>query len=188
MINQSVFFYIVEDTGGTAPGEPKTGLAFGNITTARFARAGAAPVAITPITLASNAAAHSDGGFIEVDAINMPGLYRFDVPDAAFVSGVLRVAVQLVVAGASNALAAPLQIDIPDFDAIADGILDRVDGVETGWTLRETLRVMAAESAGEVSGAATSTVIFRDIADTKTRITATVDASGNRTALVLDNT
>ena len=52
-----------------------------------FTRAGEAPtnaVALTP--LASPNAPHTDYGAIEVDAINSPGLYRVDVPDAAFAS------------------------------------------------------------------------------------------------------
>ncbi len=41
--------------------------------------------------------AHSDGGAVEVDAVNQPGLYRFDFPDAAFAVGA--DAVQLVITG-----------------------------------------------------------------------------------------
>jgi hypothetical protein len=38
----------------------------------------------------------------------------------------------------------------------------------------------------EVSGAAGPTVVFRDLGDSKNRITATVDSAGNRTGIVLD--
>lgn len=58
--------------------------------------------------------------------------------------------------------------------------------LEAGYTAEEMMRVMAAAMAGEVSGAGTSTIVIRDIADTKARITATVDGSGNRTAVTLD--
>lgn len=67
-----------------------------------------------------------------------------------------------------------------------DAIFDRTDGVESGWTLRQALRIMAAALAGELAGAATTTITIRNITDTKARITATVDADGNRTALTLD--
>jgi hypothetical protein len=67
-----------------------------------------------------------------------------------------------------------------------DAILDRANGVETGYTLRQALRLMAAALLGELSGAATTTITIRDMGDTKTRITATVDADGNRSALTLD--
>mgnify|MGYP007100052158 CR=1 FL=1 len=58
--------------------------------------------------------------------------------------------------------------------------------LEAGYTAEEMMRVMSAALAGEVSGAGTSTVTIRDIADTKSRIVATVDGTGNRTALTLD--
>lgn len=115
-VDRSVFFYIVEDQGGTNPGEPKTGLLYTDLTSASYARQGAVRVAITPATLASASAAHADGGFIEVDATNMPGVYRFDPPDAAFATGVDQVVIAVLVAGASNAVARPLNIDITDFD------------------------------------------------------------------------
>ena len=73
-------------------------------------------------------------------------------------------------------------------DAIADALLDRANGVETSWTLRQALRIMLAAAAGKLSGAATTSVAIRDVGDTKNRISATVDADGNRSAVTLDNT
>lgn len=58
--------------------------------------------------------------------------------------------------------------------------------VETGWTMEEMLRITTAVLAGKVSGAGTGTEVFRDINDTKNRVTATVDSSGNRSAITLD--
>lgn len=58
--------------------------------------------------------------------------------------------------------------------------------IESGLTAEEILRLVAAALAGKVSGAETTTVTIRDLGDTKDRIVATVDASGNRTAVVLD--
>lgn len=71
-------------------------------------------------------------------------------------------------------------------DSISDGILDRTAGVETGLTVRQAFRLMSSALFGKASGLATSTAVFRDYADTKARITATVDADGNRSALTLD--
>lgn len=67
-----------------------------------------------------------------------------------------------------------------------DAIFDRANGVETGYTLRQALRLMASALLGELSGAATTTIVIRDMGDSKTRITATVDPDGNRSALSLD--
>jgi hypothetical protein len=58
--------------------------------------------------------------------------------------------------------------------------------VEGTYTAEEILRIMAAALAGKVSGADSSTIHFRDLTDTKDRITATVDAGGNRTAITHD--
>lgn len=53
---------------------------------------------------------------------------------------------------------------------------------------RETLNVVASACAGKLSGAGTGTLTFRDLGDTKARITATVDANNNRTAVTPDGT
>jgi len=113
--NVSVYYYIVQDASATSPGEPVTGLLFSDIETggsASYARQGAARVDLTLITLASASATHADGGFILVDDTNMPGLYRCDYPDAAFASGIDQVFLQIVVASAKNAVAAPILVDI----------------------------------------------------------------------------
>lgn len=58
--------------------------------------------------------------------------------------------------------------------------------IEAGLNLTEAIRLMLAALAGKVSGAETTTITFRNPADTKDRIVATVDASGNRTAVTTD--
>jgi hypothetical protein len=50
------------------------------------------------------------------------------------------------------------------------------------------MRLMLASLAGKLSGAATTTVVVRSATDAKDRITATVDADGNRTAVTHDTT
>ena len=58
--------------------------------------------------------------------------------------------------------------------------------VENGKTVQDFYRIMLAALAGKSSGGGTVTVSFRDDADAKNRIVATVDVDGNRTAVVLD--
>jgi hypothetical protein len=121
--NVTVDVYFVDDDGGTSPGEPTTGLLFSNIETggsASYHRQGAARVDFTLVTVAV-AGVHTDGGFIEIDATNMPGLYRLDVPDAAFLTGVDYVTIQLVEAGGNNTLMRPLLIDLTDVN-LRDGV------------------------------------------------------------------
>jgi hypothetical protein len=69
---------------------------------------------------------------------------------------------------------------------IADAVLD--DAVEGSETLRQAVRLIRAAAAGKLSGAATTEITIRDAADTKARITATVDSDGNRSAVTTDAT
>lgn len=63
------------------------------------------------------------------------------------------------------------------------------DGVvENSKTVRQLFRGMTAALLGKASGLATTTAVYRDNADSKPRITATVDADGNRSAVTLDLT
>lgn len=55
-----------------------------------------------------------------------------------------------------------------------------------GFTYQDIVKLQAAILLGKVSGGGSATETFRDISDTKDRVVATVDASGNRTAITLD--
>jgi hypothetical protein len=70
------------------------------------------------------------------------------------------------------------------FDAVPESVWEyAVDGATTA---EESMRLQNAALAGKASGMATTTATFRDLADSKNRIVATVDADGNRTAVTLD--
>lgn len=70
--------------------------------------------------------------------------------------------------------------------AAVDEIWDEVlEGTVTG---RQFMRIMLAALAGKSAGGGTGSVTFRDNADAKNRISATLDANGNRTAMTLDGT
>lgn len=71
------------------------------------------------------------------------------------------------------------------YNAAADALLDRANALETGITVRLGLRYAAAALAGVLSGAATTSVVILGANVGTTRITATVDASGNRSAISL---
>lgn len=75
--------------------------------------------------------AYSSGGFVEVDATNMPGLYRFDPPDAVFATGVDKAV--LVLKGATGMAPVVLEYQLVDFDP-EDGAglgLSRLDAAIT---------------------------------------------------------
>ncbi len=141
----TVPFYFVDDVGGTAPGEPTTGLLFSDIETggsASYQRQGAARVDFALITLASASAGHADGGFILVDDTEMPGTYRCDIPDAAVAAGVDFVIIYLRAAGAKNTITRPLKIDLTSVDlrdavrggmtSLPNAAADANNGIVTG--------------------------------------------------------
>lgn len=67
---------------------------------------------------------------------------------------------------------------------IADAVWAQV--LENGLNAEQIIRLMTAVLLGKVTGAGTGTERFRDQADTKDRIVATVDSSGNRSAIIED--
>ncbi len=78
---------------------------------------------------------------------------------------------------------------IPTASQNAAGLLDLASAIETGLTMRGAMRLIVAANAGKVSGAETTSVIIRNaVADSKARITATVDSNGNRTVVTTDAT
>lgn len=58
--------------------------------------------------------------------------------------------------------------------------------IEGTLTAERVMRIVLAGLSGILSGAATATIKIRDLANTKDRITATVDADGNRSNVTLD--
>ncbi len=85
-------------------------------------------------------------------------------------------------------LAAIAALSIPTAAQNAAALLDLANGIESSITLRQALRLILAASAGKISGAATTTIVIRNVGDSKDRITATVDADGNRSAVTTDAT
>jgi hypothetical protein len=79
-------------------------------------------------------------------------------------------------------LAAIAGISIPTVSDILAGV------IEGSITLKGALRLAISVLTGKASGGGTTTIVFRDTADTKARITATVDSNGNRTTVTRDIT
>lgn len=77
-----------------------------------------------------------------------------------------------------------------DADALASDAVDELidEVIEGTTTLRQAIRLLLSAAVGKASGLDTTTAVFRDIGDTKNRISATVDEDGNRTAVTLDAT
>ena len=85
-----------------------------------------------------------------------------------------------------DVVADPLALSATERNAIADALLDRTSGIETSVTPRQALRAIAAVTTGVIADANTGTETFKAIGNSgTTRVTVTVDASGNRSAVVL---
>lgn len=120
-------------------------------------------------TAADNAEAFFDGtGYAGTNNV---------IPTVTTVTTVSGLAADSVTASALAADAA---------NEIADALLDRSNGVETSVTPRGALRAMLATTTGVIADAATTTNTFKNPAGATTRVTATVDSSGNRSAITLN--
>lgn len=131
--SQSINIWIQDSSSTTGAG--LTGLAYNTAgLVSYYALPKAAPVAITLATLAAITTAYASGGFKEIDATNMPGWYRLDLPDAALASGRF---VSVHLKGATNMAPLPLEIALTGWD--------NQDGVRGGLT---ALPNAAAAAAG----------------------------------------
>jgi len=99
----------VLDSASTSGGG-KTGIAYNAAGLAcYYARPGSAAAQLALATQTVTGA-HSDGGWVEVDATNLPGVYRLDLSDAVCAVGVRSVVV--LCKGAAGMAPLPLEIDL----------------------------------------------------------------------------
>lgn len=99
----------IQDSSQT-DGRGLTGLVFNSAgLTGSYVRPGAARQAITLATQTVTGA-YSSGGFVQIDATNMPGWYRFDIPDAALATGARSVGI--VLRGATNMAQVNIEIQL----------------------------------------------------------------------------
>src|SRR5258708_6272813 len=106
--SQTINLFVRDSTSSTGAG--LTGLVFNSAgLTAYYALPQAASVQITLATLAAVTSVYSSGGFKEIDATNMPGWYRFDLPNATIASGIFS---SIHLRGAANMAPLPLEIQL----------------------------------------------------------------------------
>ena len=109
--SQSIDIFI-EDSSSTI-GAGLAGLVFNSAGLAAYYRRGATGSA-TVIALATQTVggAYSSGGFVEVQATNMKGVYRLDIPDAVLATGVDFITIDLY--GATNMAPCIVRIELVD--------------------------------------------------------------------------
>lgn len=138
--NTSRTEYVFIQNSSSTTGAGLTGLVFNSAgLTADFVVERGLRTSITLATLASADAAWSSGGFIAVDGTNMPGLYRFDVPNAVFATADKSV---VMLKGATNMAPVVLEYQIVAFNpddsvrlgltALPNAAAGAVGGLPTG--------------------------------------------------------
>lgn len=105
------------------------------------------------------------------------------VPLAANLAGTCSLVVELKGYGAMSADILPFSTLSPE--GLAASLMDNND-IETGYSMREALRLILSSVSGKLSGAGTVTITIRNVPDDKDRIIATVDSNGNRTSVTYD--
>lgn len=127
---------LLQDNSGANPGDPLTGLVFNSASLVCYFREGATST-VTQLTLATQTVggAHTDGGFVQLSATNMPGMYRLDLSDT-IVSGT-NDAAAVTLAGFADLASHTIHIILLN--------LDLYDAVRAGLT---ALPNAAADAAG----------------------------------------
>lgn len=103
-----VTVYVFIQNSSLTTGAGLTGLAYNTSSLVCYYVRPLAAAAQLSLATQTVTGAHSDGGFVEVDATNMPGWYRLDLSDAVCATGVPFVGVALK--GAANM--APVNLEI----------------------------------------------------------------------------
>jgi len=144
--NTSRTEYVFIQNSSVSTGAGLTGLVFNTASlTAYYAVERGAATAITLVTQTPTGA-YSSGGFCAVDATNMPGLYRFDIPNAVFATADKSV---VMLRGAANMAPVLLEYQIVGFNP--------EDGVRLGLTAIPNIAqgTTGAISTGDASGRVT---------------------------------
>jgi hypothetical protein len=136
--------YVFVNDSASTTGAGKTGIAYNAAgIKAYYVRPGGSATAITLATQTVTGA-FSSGGWVEVDSTNMPGVYRFDVPDAVFAAGAEKAIV--MISGASGMAPVVMEYDLTAYDPY--------DTVRLGLT---AIPNVASGSAGAIITSGTGT-------------------------------
>lgn len=132
----------------TADGKAATGLTPADFDL-QYVRSGEVPVAkVDMVALAATNTAHTDNRGIEIDAVDQPGLYRVDWPDAAFAAAVREVILSVKVA---TAFTEHLRVEIDgEVNAVEIGSTDVA--LSSGVLDVNTARINGAALVGDGDG------------------------------------
>lgn len=105
--------------------------------------------------------AHTDGGFVEIDATNMPGIYRLDLSDAIIASGVGTITIMLQGAANMADTVVEIQIDLVDdvWDEVLTGAKHNISN-SSGRRLREAGAPLIREETAQGPGTGNNQIQF----------------------------
>lgn len=185
--NTSRTEYVFIQNSSVSTGAGLTGLVFNSAgLTADYCVERGARVNI-PLVTQTATGAYSSGGFVAVDGTNMPGLYRFDIPNAVFATAGTDKAV-VMLKGATNMAPVLLEYQIVAFnpdDAVRLG-LTAIPNVAQG----TTGSLPTGNATGQVTvvstatGAITSGSFAAGAIDAAAIATGAVDADALATSAV----
>lgn len=179
-----VTLYVFIQASNVTTGAGLTGLTFETANlVASYVRTRGARAALSLATQTVEGA-HSDGGFVEVDATNMPGVYRLDLSDAVCATGVPSVVVMLK--GAANMAPLLLEIQLTDFDlndaspnvTVADIANDAITAasIATGAIDADAIADNAIDAGAIATGAITNAKFAAGAIDAAAIATDAIDA------------
>ena len=146
--------------------------------TISYLRQGGTVTDVTETDLAAVNSAYSSGGMKELDATKMPGVYRFDVPDAALATGADWVEIYFMTAASWQTQRIALTTLAPIAAAVTDDVIES----EGSYTVQQALSVILSAVAGVTSNAG---LTLKTPNGSATRIAATTNVSRERTAMTL---
>ena len=79
-------------------------------------------------------------------------------------------------------------VTLTSFERFAYSSISAANVIEDVLSTDDILRILLAKATGIASGGGGTLIDFSDVTNSKTRVSMTVDASGNRSAIVLDGT
>jgi hypothetical protein len=155
--------------------------ATGHQTTGTFGQAIGDPVADTN-TIYKSVVTDATGATVGVDVVALKAETAAILTDTAEIGAAGAGLTTLATQASVNTIDDFLDTEIAAIKAKTDLIPGTIDGK----TFSELVTLIASVLLGKASGLDTTTAIYRAVDDSKDRVTATVDANGNRSALTLD--
>ena len=123
----------------------------------------------------------------EVNAVSFAGFYNRNVTTTGWADGWYTYSYAATLAD-SSIVSDIGEVYILNGLQFEEAIIGQIWGrtVDGSLTAEQVMRLLLSVLAGKSNGGGSSTIHFRDSADSKNRISATVDTDGNRTAITLD--